>query len=729
MAERGKSLQSKNSVDRQLMPPPTSLPLPLLLKRKTKKASEEEDEHLSALCSPSSASTSLAHSKSDSSVNDLAKHLTHPQTKLGEIDDVFSTFLNEIDTIVRERDSQESPIINLDKNGESTGKKANLSIWKEVLDPHSKKIYFWNIKTNEVTWEAPMESTELTISEPTFSEKELHRNEEKSGTVEHPIKRPILIGPDHNLGATGDALDVYSEAVLVTSGLATNENAHSPVNVLRKFSNSETILEENPTDTYTPVPTMRIIAIENKIDEFIKQIRFLTQSCDSLNEQSIENFLAIRESPNIDKVVESASSDGNMHKESQSDSSIAEEKVDELLETVVNVVKTVQETESKGKLDLVNEEDELLKDILEVELGEIFSTSDKNEDSLSTKSPESSETGGITSNVEEEHAQIQSFLLDIYQRFSMLSGFVNDNWKIAFKVQLETRISDWMAGELSASYFSQKLSDALGVLTSFQATENFKEKFDQRLSIAQSDGAQADIISNPNQNTLAATPFPVYSSNDYYSFAATQSLCSGIFTLPNFFTVAFPYGVSPEAGSFMQNTSTVQDISSQHVEGEHANFTEISPQVPAHLEISEGDTDTGMNLDISSSTATGDPALCPTVQMIPRIPANTSGNISSGTHLQGNKKRKKAITGSFMHRKKLDLVDRWKKSAKVAEKEEQDENPSANKMEEERLRTEEEQIARWKEAQIVSGAAEKNVNFIPVANDWRTVVEKNLGTK
>nr|CAJ20706.1 hypothetical protein TgIb.2310 [Toxoplasma gondii RH] len=84
-----------------------------------------------------------------------------------------------------------------------------------------------------------------------------------------------------------------------------------------------------------------------------------------------------------------------------------------------------------------------------------------------------------------------------------------------------------------------------------------------------------------------------------------------------------------------------------------------------------------------------------------------------------------ASTTNPVLRKKMKLVDKWRRTREREDEEEERLERERERRELEREQRERQKIEEWKERQIASGAATRNANLIEVTQDWRTMIDKN----
>ncbi|PFH31941.1 hypothetical protein BESB_024330 [Besnoitia besnoiti] len=132
----------------------------------------------------------------------------------------------------------------------------------------------------------------------------------------------------------------------------------------------------------------------------------------------------------------------------------------------------------------------------------------------------------------------------------------------------------------------------------------------------------------------------------------------------------------------------------------------------------------GLEKDAASGVEAGD-AEAPTREekaasaRPPRRPADSAAASESP--------RRKTTAGvaNPLLRKKMRLVERWRRTRELEDEEEKRLEQERVQRELEREQRERQKLEEWKERQIASGEASRNANLIEVKEDWRAIVEKN----
>eukprot|EP00920_Eleutheroschizon_duboscqi_P031008 GHVT01075044.1.p1 GENE.GHVT01075044.1~~GHVT01075044.1.p1 ORF type:complete len:858 (-),score=259.57 GHVT01075044.1:239-2812(-) len=348
-------------------------------------------------------------------------------------------------------------------------------------------------------------------------------------------------------------------------------------------------------------------------------------------------------------------------------------------------------------------EDQFFQDVLELELQDLHTpTQPLSSGALGDASSagEGSSTAvsyGVTrSGTAAQQAQIHSLLILVWDRLRSVTPTLRvylEPWQSKTETVLTTRTSDWAAGALSARYFLLKLQEATKEierevakgLATFQ--QRHPEGQDAALAGQHAEELPADL--GPSEAAVgvvvgaaeegigerravgAQTGHPALEAA-----GAPAALLAGESPPPPDETPP-PLPPSPES--------------------------EPPPALPPGEEGGVGQGERKKKTGRTAAAAAAAQA--------------AAGAVCAGT----------AAGVSLRHRKvQRQLVNRWKRSAAMAEEEAAATEAAAETAEETRRNKKEKEIEEWKEKQIAQGRSKHNANFIEVSNNWKNIINSKI---
>ncbi|CEM21170.1 unnamed protein product [Vitrella brassicaformis CCMP3155] len=325
--------------------------------------------------------------------------------------------------------------------------------------------------------------------------------------------------------------------------------------------------------------------------------------------------------------------------------------------------------------------------------------------------------GGGSAALEKE---ARAMLADVRERVGLLQveGTAMLITKRRITTELGTRKTDWEAGELSSAYFLKKLHETADAI---------KELLYEQENAPKADGVTIQAAPKPPQSrrerarrgsaaaaAAASSEYRQdwgaygggYDAYDYGYYAAMADPAA--YAYANVGMAAMPYAYAMVASTDMVPQSDSATSTAPSTRDATANAAESGPVVNSRR----------------SPEAQEPPVAADRAEELVAAAALGGGEHASSS---GGKKRKAAAPPIGLgHRKQLQLIGKWQRTADKAAEEEASEWAEQERAE---VAKEADRIDRWKERQLASGAAKSNPNFMPLGErskdggqkgqDWR----------
>lgn len=334
-------------------------------------------------------------------------------------------------------------------------------------------------------------------------------------------------------------------------------------------------------------------------------------------------------------------------------------------------------------------DDELLKELIDLQL-------QQDQQPGATQCARCRQLHAERRGTQPQQAEIRALASSLARRL----GNVEKEWAAAMLAALKARLDDWIDGGLGGDFFLQRL-----------------QKMQQDLQRHLAQGAEAE----GRQQDLASV-FP-------YSAAAAMASASaaGKPSPRNCLASAAAAAAFEKAGTARRSSNSKSAAAALPCGNKCSEETQAAPTAPptpagppptlpdevspAAADAVQGEAaaaaDSSRHRDIEAPVSAS------------RDGAQTLATVGKpGRRTSSGGGSRKLTSSNPLVRKRMQLVERWQRSREKDDSEEED-------YEQRKERLKQRKLDEWKEREMASHRGMKNANFIELAADWRSLVEKN----